>query len=66
MHFCALRGFLLCSQIRTGETVEMFTKLWYNMDSIKCERSEDMFELTNEQRKCFAIPLVLDSWKRVS
>ena len=24
-----------------------------------------MFELTNEQRKCFAIPLVLDSWKRV-
>ena len=43
----------------------MFTKLWYNMDSIEYERSEDMFELTNEQRKCFAIPLVLDSWKRV-
>ena len=24
-----------------------------------------MFELTNEQRKCFAIPPVLDSWKKV-
>lgn len=24
-----------------------------------------MFELTNEQRKCFALPPVLDSWKKV-
>ena len=24
-----------------------------------------MFELTNEQRKCFALPLVLDNWKKV-
>ena len=24
-----------------------------------------MFELTNEQRKCFAIPPILDSWKKV-
>ena len=24
-----------------------------------------MLELTNEQRKCFALPPVLDSWKKV-
>jgi len=24
-----------------------------------------MFELTNEQRKCFALPPVLDAWKRI-
>ena len=24
-----------------------------------------MFELTNEQRKCFALPVVLDTWKQV-
>ena len=24
-----------------------------------------MFELTNEQRKCFALPLVLDSWRKI-
>jgi len=24
-----------------------------------------MFELSNEQRKCFALPLVLDSWKKI-
>ena len=24
-----------------------------------------MFELTNEQRRCFALPLVLDSWRKV-
>ncbi len=26
----AFRAFRVCRQIRTGETVEMFTKLWYN------------------------------------
>jgi len=29
------------------------------------ERGDDMFELTNEQRRCFAIPPVLDSWNKV-
>ena len=24
-----------------------------------------MFELTNEQRKCFALPPVLDTWKKI-
>ena len=24
-----------------------------------------MFELTNEQRRCFALPPVLDTWKKI-
>lgn len=24
-----------------------------------------MFELTNEQRECFALPPILDTWKRI-
>ena len=37
MHFCALRGFRIYKQIRTSETVEMFTKLWYNIAKKGCE-----------------------------
>ena len=41
MHFCALRGFRVCSQIRTDETVEMFTKLWYNVS----KKGDDLYEI---------------------
>ena len=37
----AFRAFSVCSRIRTGETVEMFTNLWYN----KAKKGDDLYEI---------------------
>ena len=38
------RAFRVCRQIRTGETLEMFTKLWYNEGAMKTLSKDGMNE----------------------
>ena len=46
--------------------LDLFSEMWYNtVNKNYNARGDVMFELTNEQRKCFALPPVLDTWKKI-
>ena len=45
------RGSRVCKQIRTGETVEMFTKLWYNDKKSKEKANMDNYLMIERLKK---------------